>query len=141
MRLHEAKKLENEVGQKLSIQEIITSSLCMVAQTHIWHWQTTKYSAHMALGNFYTFLQGQVDLLAEIFIGSGNTYTFNHNKEPSNFISINDVKAKLENFKTELVTTEAELMKDENAPLHSAGDTILDIIKETDKLLYLLTLE
>ena len=32
-------------------------------------------------------------------------------------------------------------MKDENAPLHSVGDTILDIIKETDKLLYLLTLE
>jgi len=32
-------------------------------------------------------------------------------------------------------------MKDENAPLHSAGDKILEIVQSADKLSYLLTLK
>lgn len=141
MRLHEAKKLDDEIIKAKLVEELICASLVMVTQVHIWHWQTKSYAAHTALGNYYGFLQGEADLLAEIFMGGGATFTFRQHKEPTNFVSIADVKAQLENYKTALSKTETELMKDENAPFHSAGDTLLGIIKETDKLLYLLNLE
>ena len=141
MRLHEAKKLELDAKQAILVQEAICATLCMVTQSHIWHWQTKSYAAHTALGNYYEFLQGEVDTLAEVFMGAGGSFAFHDHKEIVNFTTTEDVQARLTNFKTELSDAETVLMSDDNKPLHGAGDIILDIIKETDKLLYLLTLE
>lgn len=38
-------------------------------QAHIWHLQTTLYSQHMALGQFYEGIQGLKDLILEEFQG------------------------------------------------------------------------
>lgn len=141
MRLFEAKQIQLNALQRQLAQESICSTLCMVTQAHVWHWQTKKYSQHEALGDFYENLQEQVDELAEIFMGAGGDFMFTEQKEITNFTTIEDIKGKLEDFKQELVEAQAELMKDENAPLHSAGDAILTIVQETDKLLYLLGLE
>jgi DNA-binding ferritin-like protein len=141
MRLFEAKQIQLNSLQKQLVQESICSVLCMVTQAHVWHWQTKKYSQHEALGDFYENLQEQVDELAEIFMGVGGDFMFTEQKEITNFMSIEDVVDKVEDFKQQLVNAQAELMKDENAPLHSAGDSILTIVQETDKLLYLLGLE
>jgi DNA-binding ferritin-like protein len=141
MRLYEAKKLELSVVNAKRVEEAICSCLCMVTQAHIWHWQTKSYATHKALGEFYDGLQGSVDELAEIFFGAGGSFTFRQHKTTDNFISVDDVAAKVKNFRNELVQAQAELMKDENAPLHSAGDKILEIVQSADKLSYLLTLK
>ena len=141
MRLYEAKELELSVVNARRVEEAICACLCMVTQAHIWHWQCKSYAAHQALGDFYEGLQGNVDELAEIFFGAGGSFSFHQHHSTMNFVSIEDVSARIKNFKNELVQTQAELMKDENAPLHSAGDKILEIVQSTDKLLYLLTLK
>jgi hypothetical protein len=51
------------------------------------------------------------------------------------------VVEELEDFKKSIVEVETELMKDENGPMHGVADTMIDVIKEVDTLLYLLTLE
>lgn len=141
MRLHEAKELELSVVNAKRVEEAICSCLCMVTQAHIWHWQTKTYASHKALGEFYEGLQGTVDELAEIFFGAGGSFSFRQHQTTVNFVSIDDVIINLKKFKAGLVKTQAELMKEENAPLHSAGDKILEIVQSVDKLLYLLTLK
>ena len=140
MRLHEAKKLEDDVKLAILASEIIMDGLSMVSQTHIWHWQIQKYAEHKALGDFYEDLQGSVDRLAEAFVGAGGKL---QNIKANNLEGYekNRVVDNLTNFRTKLDDTQATFLEKENSPFHSIGDIILDIVKDTDKLLYLLTLE
>ena len=140
MRLHEAKKLESAVKDTTMINELVGKSLTMVTQAHVWHLQTKSFAAHKALDDYYNVMQDKSDELAELFLGVGGKLTF-RGPEIKNFVSVEDTRAQLENFKADFVKAETELMKEENSIFHAVGDTVLDIVKETDKLLYLLTLE
>lgn len=141
MRLHDAKILETSNSHNKMVEEIIYSTICMATQAHLWHWQTKSYSVHTALGNYYTFLRETVDQLAEVFMGMGGEIKNFSPKKINNFESIDVMKNRFKEYKTTLTETETELMKDKNTDYHAVGDIILSIIKETDKLLYLLTLE
>lgn len=140
MRLHEAKKLQGDVKQKAMVNDLVCRSLAMVTQAHVWHLQTKSFASHKALNDYYEFMQDKADELAEQFMGLGGTITFNQ-QNIKNFVSKEDTAAQLENFRTTCSKVEIELMKDENDQFHGIGDTALDIVKETDKVLYLLTLE
>jgi hypothetical protein len=37
--------------------------------THLMHWQTTSYSAHVALGDYYNEIPDSVDKLVEAYMG------------------------------------------------------------------------
>jgi len=50
---------------------IITYSLHMAAQAHVWHLLCPSGQKHMALGEFYSELEDEVDGLAEKFIAQG----------------------------------------------------------------------
>lgn len=43
--------------------------LTMVANSHLWHFLTSSYAAHMAFGDFYEKLQGLADSYIEADIG------------------------------------------------------------------------
>lgn len=140
MRLHEAKKIEDDVKLSILASEVIMDTLSMVSQTHIWHWQTQKFAEHKALGDFYESLQGSVDQLAEVFMGAGGKLQ-NIKTNSLEGYKKNRVIDSLNNFRTKLNDTQAVFLEKENSPFHSVGDIILDIVKDIDKLLYLLTLE
>ena len=50
---------------------VISYSMFMIAQTHIWHLLCKSGQKHVALKNFYDELQDEVDELAERFIAQG----------------------------------------------------------------------
>ena len=141
MRLHEAKKIDDNAVHAQLVQESVCGALCMALQTHIWHFQTKSYAAHKALGDYYEFLQEKADELAETFMGTGAELSYRGHEDIVNFVSKEDLVARLTNFRNKLNDNQAEIMGNENATLHGCGDLILDIVKESDKLLYLLTLE
>ena len=53
------------------VGELVTLSLLMVAQSHVWHLLAKSGQKHSALNEFYTGLQEESDKLAEVFIGRG----------------------------------------------------------------------
>lgn len=50
---------------------LITYAMYMIAQTHVWHLLCPSGQKHMALGEFYSELQDEVDELAERFVAQG----------------------------------------------------------------------
>lgn len=54
---------------------LITYSLYMVAQIHVWHLLCPSGQKHMALGELYSELEDEVDELAERFIAQGGVLT------------------------------------------------------------------
>lgn len=67
------KKINEEVTgiNNTGIGYVITYSMYMIAQTHIWHLLCTSGQKHTALKEFYEELQDEVDELAERFIAQG----------------------------------------------------------------------
>ena len=140
MRLYEAKKLEDDVKNTIVAQEVVCDTLCMVTQSHVWHWQTKSFAAHQALGNFYESLQISVDNLAETFMGAGGELKGFKAKEIVPFEKSNTINI-LTEFRNKLNETQSVFMEKENIAFNAIGDIILSIVKDTDKLLYLMSLE
>lgn len=65
--------LNEELDQinNAGLGKLITYSIFMSAQTHIWHLLSTNAQEHTALGEFYEKLTSEVDELAERFIAQG----------------------------------------------------------------------
>lgn len=141
MRLYEAKKINEAVVQSGMVEETICYCLSMITQLKVWHWQTKEYAAHKALDGFHGTLVTTTDQIAEFYLGTGGEFKFSQKQTIENFVSVEDTIKKLKTFREYMVKTQLELMKDENSDLHAVGDTVLDVVKETDKLLYLLTLK
>lgn len=49
---------------------LVSTFLCMQSQLRVWHWQTTSYAEHKALGKLYESLDGLVDDFIETFAGA-----------------------------------------------------------------------
>jgi hypothetical protein len=49
---------------------LISTFLCLQCQLRVWHWQTTSYAEHKALGKLYESLDSLVDDFVETFSGS-----------------------------------------------------------------------
>lgn len=140
MRLSEAASISNDVSAKNSVISAVVATLSMVTQVHLWHWQTTTYAEHKALGDYYEFLQSKVDELAEFFMGAGGSIKKFKHTDIKDY-SKDAVRQAIQSYKDELAYSQRQLMNNENPAFDSMGDTILDIVKESDKVLYLLTLK
>jgi uncharacterized protein YgiM (DUF1202 family) len=69
----ESEELEEAIEgiNNTGIGYVISYSMFMIAQTHIWHLLCKSGQKHVALKNFYDELQDEVDELAERFIAQG----------------------------------------------------------------------
>lgn len=72
------RKFLNEEVQGINengIGRLITYTLYMTAQVHVWHLLCPSGQKHTALGELYDELQSEVDELAEKFIAQGGYLT------------------------------------------------------------------
>ncbi len=53
----------------MNIDEFVKTSLEIRNQTHLWHWQTSSYAEHKALGKFYDGWLDLTDTFLEAYIG------------------------------------------------------------------------
>lgn len=51
------------------IRELISKVLTIRNAAHIEHWKTTNHAAHVALGEFYDSILGQIDEIVEVYQG------------------------------------------------------------------------
>ena len=51
-------------------KDIIEFSLNLLNQVRVFHWMTTSYAQHKALGDLYEALSDNVDTLVETYIGN-----------------------------------------------------------------------
>lgn len=70
--INEAMEIQG-VNTSNNLETLIPEIMNVISQTHIWHLLCTSGQKHMALGEFYTELQDEVDELAETYIGMGGT--------------------------------------------------------------------
>lgn len=139
MKLEKLILTEGEAEEQ-AIEATIASVLTMSVTSHFWHWQAGRGQAHNALGEFYEKMTELADELAEQFMGAGGSFNISVSTEMKPF-EVEHAVEELKEFKSNLVEVETALMKDENGPHHGCADTILDVVKEVDKLQYLLTLK
>lgn len=109
---------------------IISYSLFMVAQTHMWHLLCPNGQKHMALGEFYEELQDEVDELAERFIAQGGQLVTINEPLVAQYDEYAILKA-CEQFRN-MVTSAI----DTNPNMASIVDGVADIQELIDQKLY-----
>lgn len=114
---------------------LITYSMYMIAQTHIWHLLCKSGQKHTALGEFYEEMQDEVDSLAERFVAQGGILeTIN---EP--LIAVYDeqmVMQKCQQFR-EMVTS----CINDRTDMRSIIDGVVDLQELIDNKLYKFKME
>lgn len=125
------------------IENIIQRLLQTRDQSHMFHWNTKSYAAHIALGGFYDAMLGHIDRFFEAYKGKYPEIFTRKAKIPFTIISEPMVNAE----------TMASYFNDFNGFLSGVAETIsakgdsdlehiiLDMQNETNKLLYLLQLK
>jgi hypothetical protein len=110
--------------------------LAIRTQAHLFHWQTKKYSSHIALGDFYDAYILLVDTLAESMmakferptVGVGNIAIVDYSEENLNLF-LNEANSLFEKEGRTICADNSEML-----------NVIDEIIGEINKLKYLLTL-
>jgi hypothetical protein len=116
--------------------QFFAGMLAIRAQAHLFHWQTSSYSKHVAFGGFYDAYILLVDKLAEALmskqerptVGKATIEIVDHSDEAINLF-LNEAYALFQGPGAEICGQDSELKN------------ILDeIVAEINKLKYLLTL-
>lgn len=134
-------KFRNYVNEDISnindsnIGNIITYSLYMVAQTHLWHLKTTKAQEHIVLGEFYEILQNDVDELAERFIAQGGIINSLNIELNVDYILQNTIEI-LGQFRDNITSAISS-----NPEMASLVDALTDIQEHIDRTLFKLNLQ
>lgn len=111
----------------------------------VFHWQTNKYSQHIASDQLYTSLQTLIDQWVEVYQGKYGIIKFKEDSKiniPLRNMDESDFKLHLQQFKLFLMNDITEHLGKEkemkNTDLYNIRDEMLAI---TNKTLYLLKLE
>lgn len=111
----------------------------------VFHWQTSKYSQHVASDQLYTSLQTLIDQWVEVYQGKYGIMTFKDDSKfnvPLRNMDVNDFKLHLQQFKSFLMNDIPEYLGEDdemkNTDLLNIRDEMLAI---TNKTLYLLKLD
>jgi len=109
----------------------------------VFHWQTKKYSQHVASDQLYNTLQKLMDQWVEVYQGKYGILTFDEVKVnvPLRNVDIEDFQLHLKQFKLFLMDTLPKSLNNnemKNTDLLNIRDEMLAITNQT---LYLLTLE
>lgn len=122
-----------EALNSTSIGYIISKTLAVSAQVHIWHLLAKSGQKHSALGSFYEELETEVDSLAEKFLAIGGVlrdYSFNFTATYSDV----DITIAIRNFRDEI--SEAIFYVKDNAELQTMLDALTDIQESIDQFVY-----
>jgi len=110
----------------------------------VFHWQTNKYSQHVASDQLYNSLQTLIDQWVEVYQGKYQTLTFDEDKVnvPLRNVDLDDLKLHLTQFKTFLMRDIPKFLGDDKEMKHTDLYNIRDeMLAITNKTLYLLKLE
>lgn len=105
------------------------------SQTHLWHLQTSSYSVHKALDNYYSTLTDLMDDLIESFMGTYNVNVIT--KESFVIENLKDENQMLSHFDTVLKELSKVRETLDSTALQNAIDEILGLIGKTRYLLSL----
>lgn len=115
-------------------KDLMSAFVNFVAQIHIFHWQSEKYSEHVALGDLYDGIQDLSDNFIEVFIGKNDGSRASSEDMISALFSL-DVSSVSETIHSfEVFLKEMNL---ESTDLLNIRDEMLALVHKTQ---YLLTL-
>lgn len=121
-----------EYINETSVGYVISYTIGMIAQLHIWHLLCPSGQKHMALGEMYKELQDEIDELAERFLAQGGIL---ESEECDLIASYDDymVLKKIDEFR-ELVTETIEECG--SSETQSILDGLVDLQQVIDNKLY-----
>jgi hypothetical protein len=125
-----------------SFDELIKNMLEVLTVVRLYHWKTHSYSTHVASGNLYDSLSGNIDKYAEAMIGKANGQ---YRIDMSNYKTLhvhgvdnNKVLATMiKKFINDVNKFHSKLHDYEYSEIKNIKD---EIVGDLDKFLYLLTL-
>lgn len=120
------------------ISDVLVFGLGLVAQFHVYHWQTKSYEQHKAFGGFYEDLQGDLDSLAEKFIGVGGALSAFTSMPVTDQFNAGAAIANLQTYRRMVVVA---LGKTTDSELLAVNDCLVEIQKLIDQTIYLLDLK
>jgi hypothetical protein len=105
----------------------------------IFHWQTRKYSQHIASDNLYSGIQSLIDKWVEVYQGKYEIMEFEKEVDiPLKNMDIDSFISTLEKFKSFLLNYLVKNLDENDNDLVNIRDEILALVNQT---LYLLKLE
>jgi hypothetical protein len=115
----------------------LTPFLTTISQLKIFHWQTTSYAEHKALGKAYENLDELFDSFVEVYYGkySRPSDAPEYNIKAESYGG--DIKETIKGFRDQLMNELSNLLKEEDRDLLNLKD---EIEAEFNRLLYLLSL-
>lgn len=113
----------------------------ILSQVRVYHWQSFGYAEHTALGNYYDTMSDLIDTFVESYQGQfGRVFVdvskveLEDMREYSIINYVNDTARWLRDFRKKLVESD-------NYNTNALQNMLDEMIGETDKLKYLLTLD
>jgi hypothetical protein len=121
-------KIGEQPEKEDSLNELVMDLLHSAIVTHIMHWQTTSYAAHVALGEFYQAIPDLVDAVVEAYQGKNNVILM---KFPIEMDSYEDMAPLLymEYLNQELM--ESRGLFGDDSEIQNLVDEIADLIDST----------
>lgn len=123
---------ENNIGK------VVSYTLFMISQTHLWHLLAKSGQKHTALGELYEKLQEEVDELAERFIANGGVL----DNCDENIIATYDdslVIAKIDEYR-EMISDAIDSIRDD-ASMASIQDGLIELQEIIDGSMYKFNLQ
>lgn len=111
-----------------TLVELVMDLLHSAIVTHIMHWQTESYAAHVALGEYYDEIPDLVDAVIEAYQGKNNIILRNFPTEMELYEDMQPL-AYMEYLSKEL--TEGRALFGEDAEIQNLVDAIADLIDTT----------
>lgn len=119
--------MEDDKGDE-TLVELVMDLLHSATVTHIMHWQTTSYAAHIALGEYYDQIVDVVDAVVEAYQGKTKTILTNFPIEMENYEKMEPL-AYLEYLSAEV--TEGRALFGDDSEIQNLVDGIADLIDST----------
>lgn len=117
------------------MQNLASSFLGFVMQIHVYHWLTTSYSTHQALGELYDSIHDLTDNFMEVYMGK---YGRNIGSNTASVINFNggNLNETIDTFEAFLISISSELAPTDTDLLNIRDEMLAAVHKSK----YLLTL-
>jgi Family of unknown function (DUF5856) len=117
------------------MQNLASTFLGFVSQIHVFHWLTTSYAQHQALGGLYDGIHDLADEFMEVYMGKYGRNIGNNSASMINYDASNAVEA-IKAFEAFLISLTGQF-SDTDTDLLNIRDAMLALVHKTQ---YLLTL-
>jgi hypothetical protein len=121
-------KIGEQPEEEDSLNELVMDLLHSAIVTHIMHWQTTSYAAHVALGEFYQAIPDFVDAVVEAYQGKNNVILMKFPIEMESYEDMTPLNY-LEYLNQELM--EGRGMFGDDSEIQNLVDSIAELIDST----------